>query len=104
MRVIKSRERISMRFHEPDWVGEVIRCDNCAVKFTLEAEDDVTLYYTYCDGSYQFQMKCPKCNKDILFDVNQKEKEQNVSPQKNDVYPKEEEMDLRSIRRMLSDS
>ena len=64
-----------MKFHEPDWVGEDVRCEHCAVKFTLEAEDEKLITCTGCDAeTAEFQMVCPKCNEDIEFEVVLKKK------------------------------
>ncbi len=58
-----------MKFLDPDWVGEVVRCDRCAVRFTLEAEDKdkVTFSDRLDDGRDRYYMHCPKCNRFIYF-------------------------------------
>ena len=71
-----------MKFHEPDWIGEDVQCEHCAVKFTLEAEDKSLITCQWMQSmksAENFKMAYPKCNEDIEFEVVLKKKEQAIS-------------------------
>ena len=75
-----------MRFHEPEWVGHVVQCENCRLKFTLEARDkDEVKFASYNPYSRQvlyFRVKsCFGCGEAIEFMINLETKK--VSPPPN---------------------
>lgn len=70
-----------MKIHEPDWAGEVLRCEKCSVQFTLEAGDEkkVKFIEKFTNGYARHSVKCPKCRRVVLFSIDAT-KEKDLSP------------------------